>query len=210
MPIDQLRQQANRKGYLGSYENAIDLSDSEYSGDADLEADSSIEPSEKQAYARMQNTSYSRHSGSSANNLLTGNVAATESWSTQDYGGVEWPGENILYFDELSNLNPARQIIDRNGNILHSLSPYVNDGWPIPGIGASQQLIRSYTDYVRHDPTKTQDEIKALLENIRPDMEIPPEDREGTPDAMVYPLMEHQKLGLAWLKQVEEGKNKGQ
>ncbi|KAI5797416.1 SNF2 family N-terminal domain-containing protein [Peziza echinospora] len=40
-------------------------------------------------------------------------------------------------------------------------------------------------------------------------MDIPPENREGTPEALVYPLMEHQKLGLAWMKAMEEGSNKG-
>lgn len=69
--------------------------------------------------------------------------------------------------------------------------------------------IDQYINYVRHDPTKTVDEIKKLLENIRPDMDIPPENREGTPEGLVYPLMEHQKLGLAWMKAMEEGSNKG-
>jgi SNF2 family DNA or RNA helicase len=62
---------------------------------------------------------------------------------------------------------------------------------------------------VTNDPTKTREELKELLENIRPDMELPPEAREGTPDGMKYPLMEHQKLGLTWMKQMEEGSNKG-
>ncbi|KAL8942441.1 MAG: hypothetical protein Q9211_001384 [Gyalolechia sp. 1 TL-2023] len=64
-------------------------------------------------------------------------------------------------------------------------------------------------NYLTNDPTKTTAEIKDLLENIRPDEELPIENREGTPDAMVYPLMEHQKLGLAWMKSMEEGSNKG-
>lgn len=44
-------------------------------------------------------------------------------------------------------------------------------------------------DYIMNDPRKTNDEIKALLENIRPDAELPAEDREGTPDGLVYPLV---------------------
>ncbi|KAF8539420.1 SNF2 family N-terminal domain-containing protein [Trichophaea hybrida] len=69
--------------------------------------------------------------------------------------------------------------------------------------------VKTYAHYVSNDPTKTLEEIKSLLENIRPDMEIPPENREGTPDALVYPLMEHQKVGLTWLKKMEESKTKG-
>jgi hypothetical protein len=63
-------------------------------------------------------------------------------------------------------------------------------------------------DYI-NDPRKTQQEIKELLENIRPDAEIPKENREGTPDGLKYGLYEHQKLALTWLKSMEEGTNKG-
>lgn len=64
-------------------------------------------------------------------------------------------------------------------------------------------------DYLSADPTKSAEEINKLLENIRPDEELPPEMREGTPDSMKFPLLEHQKLGLAWLKQQEESSTKG-
>ena len=69
--------------------------------------------------------------------------------------------------------------------------------------------VAEYYDYVTNDPTKTRDEIRSLLENIRPDSDLPKEGREGTPEAMKYPLMEHQKLGLMWLKKMEAGSNKG-
>ena len=77
---------------------------------------------------------------------------------------------------------------------------------------ANTDLVASFrdrVDYVTNDPTRTSEEIKSLLENIRPDEDLPPENREGTPEAMTYPLMEHQKLGLAWMKSMEEGSNKG-
>lgn len=78
-----------------------------------------------------------------------------------------------------------------------------------PANSALVESYRSRIDYVSHDPTRTAVEIKSLLENIRPDEDLPPENREGTPEAMKYNLMEHQKLGLAWMKQMEEGSNKG-
>ncbi|KAI5784264.1 SNF2 family N-terminal domain-containing protein [Pyronema domesticum] len=68
---------------------------------------------------------------------------------------------------------------------------------------------RDYAHHITNDPTKTKEEIKALLQNIRPDMDIAKEDREGTPDALKKNLMEHQKVGLTWLKRMEEGSNKG-
>ncbi|PYH94755.1 hypothetical protein BO71DRAFT_398695 [Aspergillus ellipticus CBS 707.79] len=59
------------------------------------------------------------------------------------------------------------------------------------------------------DPKKTQEEIVKLLETIRPDSEISTENREGTPEALRFPLLEHQKLGLSWMKSMEEGESKG-
>ena len=106
-----------------------------------------------------------------------------------------------------SNNNQASQapdssayggIVDRDGNPL-------NGGWST----TYRPEIGNYINHIRNDPTKTLDQLKTLMENIRPDMEIPPENREGTPDDMTYPLMEHQKLGLAWLKGMEDGSNKG-
>ncbi|OBT91558.2 hypothetical protein VE01_10390 [Pseudogymnoascus verrucosus] len=72
----------------------------------------------------------------------------------------------------------------------------------------NQGLAGEIYNYVT-DPRKTEKEIQDLLENIRPDTEIPVEDREGTPEGLKYPLYEHQKLALTWLKSMEEGSNKG-
>lgn len=68
--------------------------------------------------------------------------------------------------------------------------------------------MEEVADYVQ-DPRRTAQEIQDLLENIRPDVEIPKENREGTPDGLKYALYEHQKLALTWLKQMEEGTNRG-
>lgn len=59
------------------------------------------------------------------------------------------------------------------------------------------------------DPRRTQDEISKLLANIQPDMEVPKEDREGTPSGLRFALYEHQKVALTWLKGAESGSNKG-
>ena len=76
----------------------------------------------------------------------------------------------------------------------------------------NKDLVDRYlerVDYLTHDPTRTTAEIKSLLENIRPDEDLPEEDREETPEAMTYKLMAHQKLGLTWMRKMEEGSNKG-
>lgn len=69
--------------------------------------------------------------------------------------------------------------------------------------------LRDYRDSLYSDPAKTEEEIKELLAHIRPDEDIDANSREGTPPEMKLILMEHQKLGLAWMKKMEEGSNKG-
>ena len=107
-----------------------------------------------------------------------------------NYGGLD-------YFDQPPQ-NLAQNVFGRHG--IDAQDP------------ANRALVDQYisrVDYVTNDPTRTAAEIKTLLENIRPDEELPPENREGTPEAMKYGLMEHQKLGLSWMKSMEEGSNKG-
>lgn len=121
-------------------------------------------------------------------------------------------GLDIDYFSKRPPFNDASSmtIMDSQGNVIQDLNGDrdLNDEWEVPHQSYNPEINR-YIDHIRADPTKSLDEIKTLMENIRPDMEIPPEDREGTPMEMTYPLMEHQKLGLAWLKSMEEGSNKG-
>ncbi|OAX80228.1 hypothetical protein ACJ72_05441, partial [Emergomyces africanus] len=62
--------------------------------------------------------------------------------------------------------------------------------------------------YNQITPETTKDELQQLLENIRPDEELDC-NRVGTPEALKFTLMEHQKLGLAWMKSMEEGSNRG-
>ncbi|GAM42503.1 hypothetical protein TCE0_044f16540 [Talaromyces pinophilus] len=56
------------------------------------------------------------------------------------------------------------------------------------------------------DSKQANRELKSLLEGLRPDFDI---SRETTPEQLNFPLFEHQKLGLAWMKAMEEGQNKG-
>lgn len=77
------------------------------------------------------------------------------------------------------------------------------DGYPL-----SSRLVNFLDDYV-NDPRKTEEEIQQLLSNIRPDMEIPEEERGETPEAMKYSLYPHQQLALKWMTNMEEGTNKG-
>ncbi|KAK4250903.1 SNF2 family N-terminal domain-containing protein [Corynascus novoguineensis] len=72
----------------------------------------------------------------------------------------------------------------------------------------NERLTTFLDDYV-NDPRKTEEDIQKLLSNIRPDMDVPEEERGETPEAMRYPLYPHQQLALKWMGNMEEGTNKG-
>lgn len=66
-----------------------------------------------------------------------------------------------------------------------------------------------YDEILSHDPERTKEEINALLENIRPDEDLPDNLLVRTPESMTIRLHKYQELGLTWLKNCEEGTNKG-
>jgi len=81
---------------------------------------------------------------------------------------------------------------------------------PVDPYAGQEDLGRHRFDVLSaHDPDKTKEEIEALLENIRPDEELPEHLRVHTPEAMAIELHKYQELGLTWLKNCEEGSNKG-
>lgn len=55
--------------------------------------------------------------------------------------------------------------------------------------GPYQGRMYEQLDYIMNDPRKTNEEIRALIENIRPDEDLPAENREGTPEGLKYPLV---------------------
>jgi hypothetical protein len=56
---------------------------------------------------------------------------------------------------------------------------------------------------------QTQAEIRQLLQHIRPDEEITADQMPEQPHGLKVSLMPHQISGLAWMKRMEEGTNKG-
>lgn len=173
-------------------------------------------------YGPSDSSTWSQTAGLMGQNLFnTAKGAANAAYSILDNQINSYPGTTSGYsssafpygmagssmdssnFIDLENYAPPYQ------NAVHSvLSGHsINVDDPL-----NRDLVDKYMDrydYLTNDPTRTSAEIKSLLENIRPDEDLPPENREGTPDAMKYPLMEHQKLGLAWMMKMEEGSNKG-
>ena len=116
------------------------------------------------------------------------NLVLNRNSYSNTYGGL--PSYKSFMTDNLSGI-----IQSANGNIMGG-SNVIDLDAPKP-------------EYTYGDPQKTKEEINKLLENIRPDEDLTPERREGTPEAMRVTLMEHQKVGLTWLKNTENGSNQG-
>ncbi|KAH9214043.1 SNF2 family N-terminal domain-containing protein [Leptodontidium sp. 2 PMI_412] len=115
----------------------------------------------------------------------------------------EFSMDDLPIFTGYGAANPDPNLADliarANGNNYGEISEYLH----------LDQQGRDRLGYVMNDPRNNAEEIQALLENIRPDVDLAPEDREGTPEALVYPLYEHQKIALTWMKAMETGTNKG-
>lgn len=104
------------------------------------------------------------------------------------------------------NLGTANNPIDLSEDILeHSTSykqlPFSN--YEYQDLGSE----RPYRPLPCPQPFDTNKEIMALLDNIHPVDEF--KVREGTLKRLLPTLMEHQKIGLSWMKEREEGSNKG-
>ncbi|KAK7612176.1 SNF2 family N-terminal domain-containing protein [Phyllosticta paracitricarpa] len=56
----------------------------------------------------------------------------------------------------------------------------------------------------------SEEDITGLLNNVKDaGNDLPKDQRPATPEALVYPLLEHQKIGLHWLKKMEASTTKG-
>ncbi|KAI9932674.1 hypothetical protein ASPWEDRAFT_22444 [Aspergillus wentii DTO 134E9] len=127
-------------------------------------------------------------------------------------------GPNVLQ-NTMARLNAGRNLLENAGRSLYggfpgplpSSSPFDNFvAGRLPDLEFDQSIMHLNDLYESGgDPKKINEEIKQLLENIRPDSELTKENREGTPEALRYPLLEHQKLGLTWMKSMEESEQKG-
>jgi hypothetical protein len=144
---------------------------------ANVSAGGYIYPS---AYNGMNNATsgMSAYGGSMQNGL--GYVMNTVPGPVAGFG-MDQPGfsQSFRSSPQVSSSDELGDIIRRAGNNYNELSDYLKlDG-----------RMNDQLDYIMNDPRKTNQEIKDLLENIRPDVELPPEDREGTPEGLVYPLV---------------------
>ena len=114
--------------------------------------------------------------------------------------------------------NASEQILANGQAYANGLTGSFDSPLLIDGMGSldhmtanQRALYEDLQEDLRRDPVNTAQEISSLLANIRPDEDIPPQQRTGTPESMSRSsaLYEHQKLGLAWMVAQEVGSNKG-
>ncbi|MCJ1476465.1 hypothetical protein MMC13_005131, partial [Lambiella insularis] len=150
--------------------------------------------------------------GSAVNSLMDGQINSylgpsnhhgTNGYSANDFGAMR-QDPTLLGF------SPAQDVYGQAR--LRNLQDILNNNPfdPANPTGGYQQYM-DHVNYLSADPTRSSDAIKTLLENIRPDEEMDPRTRMGTPESMsaAATLYEHQKLGLQWMVQMEQGSNKG-
>ena len=126
---------------------------------------------------------------------------------TSVYGSSSQPQQNTWSFNGLPSL-PSLASVPGIGGLLGS----ANRPFDLERIfgGSNGALPRRWETPTEVDPRETQEEIRQLLHNIRPDEEIDPsEANEEQPEALKARLMPHQKKGLAWMKKMEESSTKG-
>ncbi|CAP67535.1 uncharacterized protein PODANS_1_14320 [Podospora anserina S mat+] len=127
--------------------------------------------------------------------------------SVSQLASLDRPGllNNGSYFSDVDYLGgqPSLASTIHRANNIDFQNMTDMDGNPL------NPRLANYLDDFVHNPVKTEEEIQQLLSNIRPDMEIPEEERGETPAGMKYPLYPHQQLALKWMAEMETGSNKG-
>ena len=103
-----------------------------------------------------------------------------------------WPGPGGPY-------SSHRQPRAGSGNddlLVLGSQPLLGSSRPYAGYDDRDLYNRRYNEIADHNPEKTKEEIGALLENIRPDENIPADLRVKTPEAMTIKLHKYQEMGL--------------
>ncbi|ANB13341.1 translocase ULS1 [Sugiyamaella lignohabitans] len=111
-------------------------------------------------------------------------VSAAHSRGNPPYGQVGLPGLNGVF----QNLGPTQRNTERGASLFN-------------------QPRTSYESDT-YGPPMSEKDLEDLINNIQQNEEVKPEDRIGTPPELSITLLEHQKVGLSWLQNKEDGRQK--
>ena len=174
-----------------------------------------LEPNSFEAYPSQKNLWNAGAKTEPSSVPMGDNLSFNDSGCTEipQYGG--WS----VYSDQkpfMGGNETTKSHFDVPGSSGNSFQPYLGLD-PLDLRGNTHSLPHDRRDVQPHsfysasynDPGKSQEELKSLLKTIRPDEDTGSRAREETPVAMKIALMEHQKLGLTWMKAMEQSTNKG-
>lgn len=116
--------------------------------------------------------------------------------------GAPWSGVPSVPGSSSGHASSLADIITKT-NMFDYTSGMDSYGNPLP------ERLSDFIQDAYHDPRMTEKDLDNLLQNIRPDMDIPEMNRDGTPAGLKRPLYPHQELALTWMKKMEAGSNKG-
>lgn len=116
--------------------------------------------------------------------------------------GAPWSGVPSVPGPSSGHASSLTDIITKT-NMFDYTSGMDAYGNPLP------ERLSDFIQDAYHDPRVTEKDLDNLLQNIRPDMDIPEMNRDGTPAGLKRPLYPHQELALTWMKKMEQGSNKG-
>lgn len=137
------------------------------------------------------------------------NTSTNLTLSTNSASGTSGPSRmrpNSMQFPSSSNRSGGFSSV---ADIINTTSMFdYASGTDADGNPLSDRLTNFLQD-AYHDPRMTEKDLDNLLQNIRPDMDIPESNRDGTPAGLNRPLYPHQELALTWMKKMEAGTNHG-
>ncbi|KAM3558879.1 hypothetical protein MY1884_003771 [Beauveria asiatica] len=120
-------------------------------------------------------------------------------------GSTTWPGMPIAPGMPVvpgMGVTSTMDVINRTKDLSYSNAAA---GFGFPPVA---DRMRYFLDLTQ--PEKMSDkELEELLQNIRPDEEIPLGERNDTVEGLKVNIYHHQQLALKWMQAMEDGSNKG-
>lgn len=135
--------------------------------------------------------------------------------STKDDLGI---GDLFHNSGHLDRQNAPASAFDQVSHYMNMQNAFLKSRYGVPGSmntvpSDNSQYTNHYNRYAQYQTAYQQNQISTedlnnLLENIK-DPDIPMAQREGNPVGLTKSLLEHQRIGLTWLRGIEAGTNKG-
>ncbi|OAA37778.1 SNF2-related protein [Beauveria brongniartii RCEF 3172] len=121
-------------------------------------------------------------------------------------GSTTWPGMPIIPSMPVvpsMGVTSTMDVINRTKDLSYSNAAA---GFGFPPVA---DRMRHFLDLTQPQEKMSDKELDELLQNIRPDEEIPLGERNDTVEGLKVNIYHHQQLALKWMQAMEDGSNKG-